>query len=127
LEADRTIEVRPRDWLVPVALVALGERGSYGYELLDRLAELGFGRINPGPLYRTLRRMKREGIVKTEWEMAHHGSACRRYTITGAGEAYLASWAEACGEYQKVLDAFKLAYYGRRPPNNALDLGEEAS
>ena len=31
------IEVRPRDWLTPVALLILREESSYGYELMERL------------------------------------------------------------------------------------------
>ena len=52
-----TIDVRPRNWLTPVALAVLREESSYGYELMERLAEFGFKAINPGTLYRTLRRM----------------------------------------------------------------------
>src|SRR5918995_2027891 len=45
------IEVRPRNWLTPVALVILREEGSYGYELMDRLEEFGFEQIRCiGPL-----------------------------------------------------------------------------
>ena len=123
---DYTIEVRPKDWLVPVALVTLEEQGSYGYELVDCLAELGFEQINPGTLYRTLRRMERKGLAETEWEMAPHGSASRAYSATDAGEAYLASWDEGCRHYQKVLDAFQLAYHAGRHQNGSVG-SEEVS
>ena len=56
------IDVRPRSWLVPVALVTLKEKSSHGYELMKRLAQFGFGEINPGTLYRTLRQMENEGL-----------------------------------------------------------------
>ncbi len=34
------IEVRPRNWLTPVALVILREESSYCYELMERLEDL---------------------------------------------------------------------------------------
>ena len=33
----QNIQVRPRDWLTPVALVILREESFYGYELMERL------------------------------------------------------------------------------------------
>jgi len=57
--------VRPRNWLMAAALVTLHEESSYGYELMERLVECGFGEINPGTLYRTLRQMEGEGLCKS--------------------------------------------------------------
>ena len=106
-----TIDVRPRNWLTPVALAMLREESSYGYELMERLAEFGFEAINLGTLYRTLRRMESDGLCQTTWEPSIGGGpACRVYSVTDEGEEYLASWAEGCKAYQKVLDAFYLAY-----------------
>jgi len=42
MAAEQKIEVRPRSWLTPVALVLLREEPSYGYELMHTLAEFGF-------------------------------------------------------------------------------------
>ena len=36
------IDVRPRNWLVAVALVTLREKNSHGYELMERLRHFGF-------------------------------------------------------------------------------------
>ena len=105
----KKIEIRPRNWLVPVGLVVLREKSSHGYELMERLAEFGFEGINPGTLYRTLRRMEKEGLCESEWMVPDRGAACRVYSITESGEAHLDSWAEACERYQQVLNAFSLA------------------
>jgi DNA-binding PadR family transcriptional regulator len=35
------------------------------------------------------------------------------YSITEAGEEYLAAWAEGCKQYQNVMDRFFRAYSGR--------------
>jgi poly-beta-hydroxybutyrate-responsive repressor len=107
------IEVRPRNWLTPVVLVILREEGSYGYELMERLEEFGFEQIRAGALYRTLRQMEQEGLCKSEWETSEGGPARRMYSITEAGESYLAAWAEACKQYQTVMDCFYQAYTSR--------------
>jgi PadR family transcriptional regulator len=104
------IDVRPRTWLTPVALLILREQPSHGYELIERLDGFGFEQINTGTLYTTLRKMEREGLCKSEWEPSTSGPACRVYSVTNDGEAYLASWAEECKKYQLVLDSFSLAY-----------------
>ena len=107
------IEVHPRNWLMPVALVILREESSYGYELMERLEEFGFAEINPGTLYRTLRQMENEGLCESEWETSEGGPARRMYAITDAGESYLAAWAEGCKAYQNVMDCFLQAYMSR--------------
>ena len=107
------IEVRPKNWLTPVALVILREESSYGYELMERLEEFGFAEINPGTLYRTLRQMEDEGLCESEWEISEGGPARRMYAITDAGESYLAAWAEGCKRYQNVMDCFFQAYTSR--------------
>ena len=104
-----TIDVRPRNWLTPVALAMLQEERSYGYELMERLAEFGFEAINPGTLYRTLRKMENERLCQSTWETSNGRPACRVYSVTEEGEEYLACWAEGCKAYRKILDAFYLA------------------
>lgn len=86
---------RPRNWLEPIVLALLRERDPYGYELGERLRELGFEAINPGTLYRTLRRMEWHGLCESEWETSERGRVRRRYSISEAGEAHLGLWAEA--------------------------------
>ena len=83
------IEVHPRNWLLPVALVVLREESSYGYELIERLAlDFDFEHIIAGTLYRTLRQMEKEGLCKSEWETSEGGGPARRiYYITEAGQA----------------------------------------
>ena len=104
------IDVRPRNWLIPVTLAMLREESSHGYELMERIAGFGFKQINPGTLYRTLRKMEEQGLCETAWETSKSGPACRVYSVTDAGEGYLEDWAEECKKYRRVLDSFYLAY-----------------
>lgn len=109
----RKAEARPRNWLVPVILLSLREWNSYGYELMEQAAKFGFETMNPGTLYRTLRQMEKEGIVKSTWETSEGGPARRMYSITDAGEAYLDFWAKSLEQYQKTMDTFFRMYTGR--------------
>src|SRR5437660_1136146 len=80
---------RPKNWLEPAILVTLQEWNSYGYKLMEQLTVLGFEAMNPGTMYRTLRHMEENGVVKSKWETTGDGPARRVYCITQAGEAYL--------------------------------------
>jgi PadR family transcriptional regulator PadR len=113
MAAQQKIEARPRNWLTPVTLVLLREESSYGYELMERLEEFGFEQISAGTLYRTLRRTEMDGLSKSEWETSAGGPARRMYSITESGEEYLAAWAQACEQYQNVMDSFARAYTSR--------------
>src|SRR5215216_5615830 len=113
MAAEQKIEARPRDWLTPVALVVLREESSYGYEIMESLEGFGFEQISAGTLYRTLRRTEKEGLSKSEWETSEGAPARRMYSITEAGEEYLAAWAQACEQYQNVMDSFTRAYTSR--------------
>ena len=105
------IEVRPRNWLVPVILLTLREWNSYGYKLMEQAAAFGFGAMNPGTLYRTLRHMEKEGLCRSEWDTSNGGGPARRmYSITDAGTAYLDLWARSLEQYQRNMDAFFRLY-----------------
>src|SRR5215212_5947424 len=108
----REVEARPRNWLVPVILLALREWNSYGYELMERAARFGFEAMNPGTLYRTLRQMEKDGLCESEWETSRGGPARRVYSITDAGEAYLGFWTESLEPFQQMKDVFFQAYHG---------------
>ena len=104
-------EARPRNWLEPVILVSLREWNSYGYELMERAAAFGFEAMNPGTMYRTLRHMEENGVVKSKWETSKGGPARRMYSITDAGEAYLEFWAKSLEQYQRNMDTFFRLYW----------------
>lgn len=113
MAVDRHVQARPKNWLVPVALVTLQEGNSYGYELMERVREFGFEQINPGTLYRTLRQMEDEGFCQSAWETQKGGPARRVYSITACGESSLKLWAEGLKQYQEIMESFFRAYRGR--------------
>jgi PadR family transcriptional regulator, regulatory protein PadR len=109
----REIEARPRNWAQPVILVLLREWNSYGYEMMERMAEFGFEAVNPGTWYRILKHMEKNGAVKSAWDTSEGGPARRVYSITDVGEAYLDFWAKSLEQYQRDVDAFLGLYTGK--------------
>lgn len=104
----------PNNWLVPAALLLLRDVNSYGYDLMKALTRFGFAMMNPGPLYRMLRQMEKDGLVSSSWDTSGQGPARRLYSITEAGEAYLRLWAGSLGQYRRMMDRlFRL--YTRQP------------
>ena len=110
------IEVRPRNWLVPVTLLTLMESTTYGYKLMEQTAKFGFEAMNPGTFYRTLRNMEKDGLCVSEWDTSNGAGPARRvYTITDAGEAYLGFWMDALEQYQRNMEFFFSLYTGKPP------------
>jgi PadR family transcriptional regulator PadR len=107
------IQVRPRNWLVPVTLLTLRECTSYGYKLMEQTTKFGFEAMNPGTYYRILRNMEKDGLCQSEWDTSSGAGPARRvYSITDAGEAYLGFWVDALEQYQRNMDAFFSLYTG---------------
>ena len=100
----------PKNWLVPVVLLLLREWSRYGYDLMKALATFGFVMLNPGPLYRILRQMEKEGLVESTWDTTNQGPARRFYSITKAGEAYLDKWGSSLERYRSFTDRLMRLY-----------------
>jgi PadR family transcriptional regulator, regulatory protein PadR len=100
----------PRNYLRPCLMLLIAERPSHGYDLLERLEELGLGATDPGGLYRTLRAMEREGLVTSEWETSSAGPARRKYMLTDEGADWLYAWAGALRESRRLLTRFLERY-----------------
>jgi len=112
-EPREVVEARPRNWAQPVILVLLREWNSYGYEMMERMAEFGFEAMNPGTMYRTLRNMEKNGAVKSAWDTSKGGPPRRVYSITDVGEAYLDFWVKSLEQYQRNVDTFFRLYTGK--------------
>ncbi len=75
-------------------LVLLREQTGYGYGLIEDLARFGFdpAQLNVSTLYRSLRKMEQEGLVRSKWEAGGQGPRRRVYEITATGEQELVQW-----------------------------------
>lgn len=96
-------------------LLLLRGRAMHGYELLDRVPELlGEERVDVGNLYRALRALEEDGIVRSEWNAELPGPAKRTYELTPAGTQLLDGWAGALRENQALVTEFLRRYEKER-------------
>ena len=79
----------PRAYLRPCLLLALSGGPSHGYELLDKVREMGLRVAEAGGLYRTLRAMEHDELVRSWWEPSQSGPARRTYSLTDHGSREL--------------------------------------
>lgn len=99
----------------PCLLLSLAEQPSHGYELIERLTGIGLEELAPDPtvVYRTLRRMERDGLVTSEWIPGESGPARRLYRLTPEGEELLHAWVVTIRKNKDALEQF-LSTYSRR-------------
>jgi PadR family transcriptional regulator PadR len=100
----------PRNFQRPCLLLLIGENPSHGYDLLERLRELGFKQADPGMLYRSLRAMEQEGLVKSDWEVSELGPPRRTYVLSDEGKDWLHAWAGSLRETERILSKFIRRY-----------------
>jgi poly-beta-hydroxybutyrate-responsive repressor len=108
------VKARVERFVEPAVLLLLRERAMHGYELLDRVPALvGEDRVDVGNLYRALRALEEDGVVRSEWSAELPGPAKRTYELTEPGRQLLDAWADALRENQTLMTEF-LARYERR-------------
>ena len=77
-------------------LLLLYEETGHGYGLIEQLSYFGFSeeQLNVSTLYRTLRKMEKEGSIVSVWEKGGQGPTRRVYNITDSGKKELYSWVQ---------------------------------
>jgi PadR family transcriptional regulator, regulatory protein PadR len=94
-----------RRGIVVLAVLSQMDTARYGYSLIQRLAEKGLD-IEEGTLYPLLRRLEKQGLLESEWEV---GEARPRkyYRISPAGREVLttlcADWFETVEVMRRIL------------------------
>jgi PadR family transcriptional regulator, regulatory protein PadR len=100
----------PKNLMIPVLLLNLRGWNLHGYKLIQELTQFGFSSIDQGNVYRTLRKLEKDNMVKSEWDMSAGGPAKRIYSLTDAGEAYLKTCMDSLAQYQSILNRFFSMY-----------------
>lgn len=93
-------------------LLLLGQRASHGYELIQRLNEADFksGEADTATVYRNLRRMDKDGLIKSHWEVGESGPGRRLYQLTPQGEESLKIWVQYIAQQKLKLENFLQAF-----------------
>ena len=107
---DRSAAMLPKNFVRPCLLLLLREQSAHGYELLERLRPLGFDRDDPGRLYRALRSLESEQLVRSTWEASENGPDRRIYEITRKGMEHLHGAAAELEMTRSVVDRFLSRY-----------------
>lgn len=107
----------PNVMVAPFLLLLLAESPGHGYELVERLKEVGFTEGRAGSLYRELRRLEDEGLVTSHWEASQtRGPARRVYELTTRGRRSLRACIAGAEGLTRTLAEFtdRAASVGRR-------------
>ena len=99
-------------FIQPCLLVLLHRGETHGYTLVDGLAEFGFDpqQLDSSIVYRALREMEEQHLLRSEWDEDSQGPARRVYRISEAGEAFLTDWIDDLRTTRNEIDALIQAY-----------------
>jgi PadR family transcriptional regulator PadR len=85
-----------------LALLRDGEQ--YGVELARRLGSVDALTTSEGTLYPLLSRLRRRGLVLTEWRESPAGPPRRYYSLTPTGHSTLASFSTEWATFRQAVD-----------------------
>ena len=107
------VEFRHYTYCRPAVLVLLSEFDSHGYELVERLDDLGFASRDArdsATIYRMLRSMEKEGLTTSSWDVSKVGPPRRVYSITADGRRFLRDSKFSLVRQRDALDALLARY-----------------
>ena len=110
---DWAVRARVERFAEPAILLLLRERPAHGYELLEELPALVGERVDMGNLYRFLRALEDEGIVRSQWRDDLPGPSKRTYELTASGRRLLGRWAGALARARDDISTFLERHDGR--------------
>ncbi len=99
-------DCEPRNFQRPCLLLLLQERSAHGYDLVERLHASFIDDTDAGGVYRTLRALEREGLVRSSWCLSNAGPARRTYALTPAGVEALRQQAETLEVTHQLVHTF---------------------
>ena len=76
----------------------------YAYELIEALGKTGL-LTTEGTLYPLLSRLRRDGLVKTEWRESTDGPPRRYYELTAEGRRALTAFKNEWTGFRGAVDA----------------------
>ena len=102
-----------RGFVQPRLLLELARQPAHGYELLENLdKDDKMVAADSGNVYRMLRSLEDEGLVRSSWDTSGSGPARRVYELTEEGHASLDAWADNLKQARQRIDHFLREYEG---------------
>lgn len=95
---------------------------SYGYNLLQRMKEYGFGLrlAQPSVVYRVLRSLEAAGAIRSTWTARESGPSRRYYELTDEGQVLLERRVNQLRRLIERGQRLLEAYEGREPSSAPL-------
>ena len=89
----------------PIVLTLLLSGESYGYQILQRVRRVSGGKMtwSSAMLYPVLRRLEKDGLVRSEWRVSDENRMRRYYALTARGRKELAAEKERWLSIQNAL------------------------
>jgi PadR family transcriptional regulator PadR len=77
----------------PIVLAILRKGESYGYEIIQQVRDITGGELDWSEpmLYPFLKRLERDGLIRSQWRLSDKGPLRKYYQLTEAGLAELES------------------------------------
>lgn len=96
----------PRSSLRLCLLLLLAEGTSHGYDLVEQVRALGLVKVDAAGVYRCLRAMDEQGLLRSRWEPSTTGPARRTYVLTDEGRERLELMADELARTEDALRSF---------------------
>ena len=87
-------------------LSLLADEERYGFDLVRGLAELDGMVTSEGTIYPLLSRLRRDGLVESNWQESPSGPPRRYYRLTNAGRAALDAFRLEWRRFRDAVDHF---------------------
>ena len=93
-----------------LVLKTLSLEPMHGWGIAQRIEQMSSEvfHVHQGSLYPALQRMKRQGLIRSEWRATENNRRARYYMLTAAGERQLGSerldWERSAGAVFRILD-----------------------
>jgi PadR family transcriptional regulator PadR len=78
----------------------------YGFDLVRRLSAVDGMLTTEGTVYPMLSRLRRDGLVETDWRESTDGPPRRYYHLTDEGREALAAFARQWSTFKDAVDQF---------------------
>lgn len=82
-------------------LSIISEGETYGYEILQKLSDVGFDQLQEGTMYPVLTRLEKKGYIGCRKAKSPLGPIRKYYSLTDSGAEYLDGFREC---YQRVTE-----------------------
>jgi PadR family transcriptional regulator PadR len=101
----QTLDRLRRGAIESCVLTLLSEHSAYAHDVVSSLAGQPGLVISEGTLYPLLSRLRREGLVSTEWRESPAGPPRRYYRLTPSGRQAVVDFRSAWRTFRSSVDA----------------------